>query len=165
MRAEQTGCPIPTRPERRYRYPPPVAAAGVTLSLAGALVEMVWWLLQNDHGWRNFYRFLQAGTPFWWSLGLSTAGALLTAIHWYYGYRSRWWAAPGLVLTAAGLIRIVVALLILGGEPSVCPVPASLCPQRPYETSGMAQASRQRRVGHHDIRFGEPTQQLLLGVL
>ena len=113
MRAEQTGWPIHLQPARHYRYPPPVAVAGFTLSLIGALVELVWWLLQNDPGWRNFYRFLQSGTPFWWSLGLSTAGALLTSIHWYFGHRSRWWAAPGLALTAAGLIRVVVALLIL----------------------------------------------------
>ena len=88
MRSEELRWPLHLQPARRYRYPPPVAAAGFALSLAGGLVELVWWLLQNDHGWRNFYRFLQSGTPFWWSLGLSTAGALLTYTHWYSGSRS-----------------------------------------------------------------------------
>ena len=109
----KVGWQAPRQPAKRYKYPPPAAAAGFALSLAGALVELVWWLLQNDHGWRNVYRFLQTGAVFWWSLGLSTAGALLTACYWMFGRRSRWWAAPGLLMTAAGLIRLVVGLLLL----------------------------------------------------
>lgn len=113
MLNEGIGWQVPLQLAKRYKYPPPVAVAGLTLSLIGALVELVWWLLQDDHSWHNLYQFLQAGTSLWWSLGLSTAGALLTAIHWKFGHRSRWWAAPGFLITAASLIRIIVGLLIL----------------------------------------------------
>ena len=92
---------------------PWLAVVGLVLSAAGGAVEAVWWL-DNGPTWGNLYRFLFAGKPFWWTVGLHIAGGLVTEAHWRTAREGRRWGLLGRVLAVAWALRVSLgAVLVL----------------------------------------------------